>query len=124
MTDLRSLAPRFAALLARLDRVHGSCVLDGTLRDDGKREGRGVTNRLPPPWNFGSAISPGSNPSVCRSARTKHAFGPQSILTRVDFDLVALMRRIVDAELPLVLRRSKSGGVHCRLFAASSSQRN
>jgi putative DNA primase/helicase len=116
---MTELAPRFAALFAGLDRVYGTYKLDGTLRDDGKREGGGVTKQAPVTlelWERHLAgeqslgIVPIREDSTC-------SWGAIDIDSYKDFDPAAIVQRSVAAELPLVVCRSKSGGAHCYLFA-------
>lgn len=113
----------FHALFAGLERAHGAynnITLDQE-RSDGKRKGIAVTKREPVTddlWaqhlagKYGIGIIPIRDDSTC-------VFGAIDIDVYADLDPARIAATVARMGLPLVVCRSKSGGVH--LYAFSSA---
>lgn len=115
-----SLAPRFHALFAGMERAHGSYLNINwdQARSDGKYKGDAVTKREPVTddlWaqhlagQYGIGIIPIRDDSTC-------VFGAIDIDVYEDLDLGRVASTVVKMGLPLVPCRSKSGGCHLYLF--------
>jgi len=113
---MKALAERFAQLFAGLDRAHGEYRITGRA-PGGKVQGKGVTLKSPPTLDHwvahlegrqGLGIIPIRDDSTC-------VWGCLDIDDH-QIDHKALVQRIKELGLPLIVARSKSGGAHCFLF--------
>lgn len=112
-------AEQFMSLFSGLRRAYGTYVIKEKKGD--KQIGDALTKLEPVTVSLWEkhlsgersvGIVPINEDSLC-------SFGAIDIDSYVNFDLMELVRRIDGLGLPLVLCRSKSGGAHCYLFAAS-----
>jgi hypothetical protein len=108
----------FNELFAGLTRAHGEYTLSGTLRSDGKKQGRATTVRQDvtlEKWDLhlkgkkGLGIIPINDDSKCK-------FGAIDVDTYKDLDYNKVLEQVSKLSLPLYPCRSKSGGVHLYLF--------
>ncbi len=120
---MATLADRFYALFAGLDRAHGRYTLDGTKDAKGKANGRAVTEKTAPTpelWErhlagtYGLGVVPIRIDATCR-------WGAIDVDVYRGFDHAALRRQVEERGLPLVVCRSKSGGGHLFLFLADDA---
>src|ERR1700743_2143102 len=113
---IESLAPRFHALFAGLERSHGIYFPIDKEREDGKRTcSRQPATPLEPVtdelWiehlagRNGLGIVPIREDSTCR-------FGAIDIDVYDGLDHAAIAGRMVEMNIPLIPCRSKSGGCH------------
>ncbi len=112
-------AERFKRLFAGLDRVHGTYRVTSS-REDGKQTGKAVTKTSPVTvelWQNhldgkqGIGIVPVRDDAMC-------VFGAVDVDVYEGETAVDVQKKIADANLPLQVCRSKSGGAHCYLFAS------
>ena len=114
-----SIAGDFLNLFAGLERAHGRYILPSTPIDsvkqkgDGKTLAGGATEEL---WQTHLDGGPGLGIIPIRDDSTVVWGGIDVDI--YDLDLVALEQRLVKAELPLVMCRTKSGGAHLYLFTS------
>ena len=119
---LQSLAGRFAARFAGLDRAHGTYEIGAGTRADAKNKLKGkaltklepVTEEL---WlahlagRYGLGVVPIRDDAMC-------TFGAIDVDAYDNLDLPALDAKCAALGFPLVLCRSKSGGAHLYLFTS------
>lgn len=119
---LLSLAGRFMARFAGLERAHGTYEIGAGARADAKNKinGKALTKLEPVTeelWELhlagkrGLGIVPIRDDASC-------LFGAIDIDVYDNFDLPALEAKCLALKLPLVPCRTKSGGAHLYLFAA------
>ena len=115
---MNPLAERFAKLFAGLPRAHGIYRLQGKASKGEKFLGKAETVREEvtlEKWSkhldgkIGIGVVPIRDDATVR-------FGALDVDTYKDLDLSAIYAKIEEAELPLVVCRSKSGGAHIYLF--------
>ncbi|MGH9021446.1 MAG: TOTE conflict system archaeo-eukaryotic primase domain-containing protein [Acidimicrobiales bacterium] len=120
---MHPLTQRFAALFAGLPLVYGIYDLSKVIINEssGKNVGQATTLDAPVTpdvWSKhlrgeeGVGIVPIRDDGTC-------VFGAIDIDSYRGFDPSSMARQVVEANLPLVVCRSKSGGAHCYLFAAA-----
>lgn len=116
--ELQQLAVRFHALFAGLERGHGTYNNIDNTRDDGKRTGKAVTLRQPVTdelWLSHLAGRSGIGIVPIRDDNTV-VFGAIDIDVYADLDPARVAGTLSRLRMPLVVCRSKSGGVHSYLF--------
>jgi hypothetical protein len=114
------LASRFMNLFAGLDRAYGTYVVTSE-RSDGKRTGDAVTKKEPVTkelWSKHLAGEKGIGIVPIRDDCTA-VFGAIDVDAYHDFDPSKVAAKSDSLSLPLVVCRSKSGGAHLYVFAAS-----
>lgn len=112
-----TLVERLAALFAGATEAHGTYVVTGTERADGKKKGTPKTVREPVTlalWEEHIAGGTGLGIIPIRSDSTA-SWGCIDVDT-YPLDHAALLRQIDSLGLPLVVCRSKSGGAHLFIF--------
>lgn len=116
-----SLPERFMARFRGLERAHGTYQTTGKRTPRGKVEGRARTFKEPVTlvhWTghlageVGVGIIPVTDDGFCRFAAID--------VDVYDLNLEHLEARVQEAELPLVLCRTKSGGAHLYLFLSEA----
>lgn len=120
LAPLATLAPRFHALFAGMERAHGTYtnINWDQARADGKYTGNATTKREPVTdalWEqhlagkYGLGVIPIRDDSTC-------LFGAIDIDVYADLDAGRIASDIARKGFPLVPCRSKSGGLHLYLF--------
>ena len=113
---MRAIAEALSEIFAGLERAHGEYRITGRA-PGGKVLGKGATVRTPPTLDLwvahlegkqGLGIIPIREDNTC-------VWGCLDIDDH-QIDHAALVRRIRELKLPLIVARSKSGGAHCFLF--------
>lgn len=121
-----SIAQRFFALFRGLDRAHGEYVITGKDATKNKVQGRAQTVLTPVTvdlWEqhlageVGVGIIPITDDGTC--------FWCAWDIDVYDLDLLGLEKKVKEANLPLFLARTKSGGAHlyCFFSEAASCQK-
>lgn len=119
---LQSIADKFMARFAGLERAHGTYTIGAGTRADAKNKIKGqALTKLEPVtaelWSrhlageYGLGIVPIRDDASC-------LFGAIDIDAYDNFDLPALEAKCLALKLPVIVCRTKSGGAHCYLFAA------
>jgi hypothetical protein len=116
MTDIS----RFKAIFEGLDIAYGTYRIEGA-RGDGKQSGKAVVVRKPPTDDLWQKHLEGVDPSLgIIPIRADNTCVWACIdIDQYPIDHAALVKRIHDLALPLVVCRSKSGGAHVFLFTRS-----
>jgi TOTE conflict system, Archaeo-Eukaryotic Primase domain len=117
-----SLAPRFHALFAGLERAHGRYGTPSEQRENGKLKGKAFTAHEPVTdalWERHLQSDANGIGIIPLRDDGTVLFAAIDLDVYADFDHARMAARLAEMNLPLILCRSKSGGAHLYLFCAS-----
>jgi len=108
---------KFKAIFSGLEIAYGTYKIEKE-RGDGKQAGKATVVRQPPTDDLWEAHLMGSGPTLgIIPIRSDNTCGWGCIdIDQYPLDHAALVKKIAELSLPLIVCRSKSGGAHCFCF--------